>query len=283
MTSERKEVPLPSGMVVSMRGYSNVEHKEYIGALTERGLTEAINRVLTHCADEILVPGPQPPKDANGGLSWVDAFSGDRLTALKEIRALSYPNGHEYYAKMVDPKRPRGKGEFEYTVDLRNAPVGAIKIQPLPESTIEALRAGTPLSCIADGHRVEFRIPTGHDEEAAAEIQAEQKSDDPAEKARVAILTQRNLIVSVTDVETDQPVHANDIHRWLAKISADGAATLEDAMEDAGCGMDLSFVARSPWGNEVRGVVPFDDEFFRPSKERRKNAEARRAVAQSGV
>ncbi len=54
MTSERKEVTLPSGMAVNMRGYGNLEHKEYIEALRSVGLTDAITRVLTHCADEIM-------------------------------------------------------------------------------------------------------------------------------------------------------------------------------------------------------------------------------------
>jgi hypothetical protein len=219
------EITCPSGLKVEVRGLKGKELKIFQDkSKVGKDGAAVLDRILDACVERVIDPGLYTLND-EGKLSWSDVLLGDEFFLFVEIRKQTFGNTYAFRARcpVNDCKH-----KFEWELDLSELPV-----MPLPASTVEALRTGTPLETkLPDGRAVKFRLLTGKDEREVMKLTG-------AENPMISMLA--HCIVSLGG-ETDK----TKIRRELEETGLGELMKMRKLFDKSDCGIDTTITIKCP-------------------------------------
>jgi len=248
-------------------------------AAFSEGLGKAITGILTACTVSVEDPGPWMVKSsAEGketacGIDWERVTSGLRMWAMLTLRIKGKEGGHLIPVELLCPMCKRGEDEFSVDVDARPIEEGGELLWFEPEdgvAVIDSIVTGAPLSAEIGGIPIKVKPPSGTTElklQAASEAlhKSRGKGEDVNEMSIQNDVALRGRALQLAAVNTEPPVHPNDLGRWVKALPEDLYDELEAAIEASDWGVELSFAAKCPRGHSVAGEVPFVYLFGRPN------------------
>jgi hypothetical protein len=239
-----------SGLVVTARECKVTEENLVSDPATAREGRQK-TRLLEAVVLSVEDPGPYT-HERGGSLDWDKVLHGDREILLKEIRVASW--GQDYFR---DDNCPSCGDPTENWFDLTKFPV-----QPLPESSVEHVKTGKPLSCVLprSKRRVEFRLRRGRDEKELVRIRQYKEGRISSELLKLHVLAVEGIEVSkladylgaVDEPDPDFVMGSGDASFLRAKI------------DEADCGIEHQGSWRCKCGHRWTKDVDFSKDFFFP-------------------
>lgn len=245
-----KNVTLPTGLVVSLRGMKVREQKIFSDrALAAKGGTAG--RLVEACCEGVVDPGPYA-LGAGDKLDWAQVAQGDRFAALLAIRTETYGSVYDF-AWHCSQCRARNGWRVDLDKDLLR--------RHLSEADLETFRGSNRFEhMVGDGDAViVFKIATGADEAVIA-ANARRYKDSPISGA---------LISRVVDVVVDgESIPAAKRMAWFDDLGMADIVSLIEAMERHDCGVETSIAVTCECGADQEVDIPFGDGFWIPKSKR---------------
>jgi hypothetical protein len=213
--SEHVTITTGSGLVATFREFEVTEENLASGKIASREgkvKTRLLEAVTVHVDDF----GPYPTgRDAK--LDWEKVLHGDREIVCRDLRVATW--GHDYWR---DDPCPACDQPTDNCFDLR-----AFPIQKLPETSLEHVKTGKPLSCTLPKakKRIDFRLRRGSDEKELRRIASLREEEISSEFLRLHVLA----------VEGVDP---KDLEGFLTHINGADSSFLRYAIDQADVGID---------------------------------------------
>jgi len=246
------EVECPTGLVIVAREYQVTDEDLSANRRSIRRGTTNVD-LLAAITLKVVDPGHYTPL-AGGGVNWAKVVQGDIMTVLLKNRIFTW--GESY---TMSPSCPECRRPAPNDVDLSE-----LEPKPLPESSVEHVRDGTPLECTLPGaqKKVQFRLLRGEDERLIRRIKKDNKDSMSSSYLRARTL----------GIEGVEPRAWKE---WLGKLGGNDASYLRAQFDEQDCGIDTEFEFECGecdhvWFEEVR----FTKDFLFP-KYRKKEATKR--------
>lgn len=211
-----------------------------------------ISRILAATAEDVADPGPYKFTDRP---TWDKLLTGDRISALIQVRIATYTAEMEFYHQCTNETCRR---RFPVDVDL----IRDLNHLPLSEDDRTAFEAGDLLRThllTEDGDRreVEFHLMVADDERKLMRI-AERAAD-------------RQITMSLAQrINTIQDVERNDIAKFIGNMELGEMTALVDRLDGHDCGVDLDIEVECEHCDHFMEVaIPLGGkEFFLPTPKR---------------
>jgi hypothetical protein len=254
-------IHFPSGLVADLRKIKGSE----MAALAEQadggGRADPFSTLLSSCWLQTIDPGPYAfvlPGDAKPEMRRL--LKGDLLYGFVALRRISLPEGDTYD---FDAQCERCRARIPWSVDLREIPV-----RVLSKESVERVRGGRVFLTSVDdddgAREVRFNLQFLAQEDEMTRFMKSQK------RTKATLLdTLASQIVAIDGVGPDFRAR----YRYLNDLSMGALLTLQQAFEEADCGLDTAIDVRCVnsdcrWEQSI--ALPFDKRFFalrkRPAK-----------------
>lgn len=266
-----REATLLSGAVIAQRPLMLADQNRLTVAARRRSpkiIDDAIRALLKNTTTTVLDAGPYAVT-ADGHLPWDRVLSGDRMDAMINLRAASYPEGEKALCEV----RCSSCGEvFGWEVEVETDLIR----RPYTPEAIERVRTGDPFEATVGAYTVTFVLNNGQTEQKYRRI-----ADDHPD--RDLSVTLRARILDVTGPEGKVP--RTEIMDWLdggngrgrwPGLTAAQAEDLRAAMDAVDGGYDTEIEAYHPaCGGRTVFDLPFE-VILAPSKKIRERRLQRR-------
>lgn len=249
-------IECPSGLTLEIQPLKG----ETIAALTREANkpnSAAADIMLQHAVQSVVEPGPYPFEPGSKP-KWGSVLQGDKFAALVDIRAFTL--GKEY-AFRVRCRDSACKQSFEWEIGLDELPR-----RKLPESSATALKTANRFeTTLPDGRTLTFKLLLGSDEAVLMKM----RRNNGGQVGPIDALVIRTL--SIEGCKPTDHAYREVFHRlgWQEVFD------LIEAVQEPDCGVETKFeVACTFCGLEQEIELPFDRDFFSPTRKSRKDASA---------
>lgn len=242
------QITCPSGLAGTIRSFKGKELK-LLGNRRDARSGAVIGNILGSCWLKTSEPGPYEVP-ASGRLVWDKVLLADRFFTLLRIRTTTYPD--DLYTFRLSC--PTCREPIEWEIDLDTLPV-----KPVPEASLEQMKAGEPFEATLNGTVVKFVLANGETEKRAAKFIKGQEIDVlPAIASR---------IVDIDGVDSAKRI------AWLEDLDFPDILSLRDQFDEVDGGVETGIdVECTDCGRTIPVELPLGEDFFTPRKLRRKGA-----------
>jgi phage FluMu protein Com len=212
---------------------------------------------------ETTDPGPYSFMTASDTTTpdWLRMVKADVIGALFQVRVGSFRDGHLY---TFTTQCPACKKRYDCDIDMQKVILD--KANPIPETTLEALKSGAALSAkLVDGRAVKFRLTTMGDDIAHAKIRKQLVRRKERANDTTNIIDQlAMMIVSVEGLTQLDPIRA---WKWARDLELDDLYSLIDQFDAQSGGYDTMIDARCPHCKHLQEIdLPLGRSFLDPRK-----------------
>lgn len=251
-----EHIVCPSGLAGEIRGLKTKD-ADVLAASKGKKKAEAINQILTSCWETTSDPGPYA---FTGTPIWDQTLQGDRQYILLQVRKATH--GAEYEFRAQCPQ-DACKARFDWVLKLDELP-----IREMHDEDRDQFRKENKFEAVAgNGQKVWYRLPCGEDEKRAAKLQSQHRDS-------LVTLALRMRIVEVDGLDVSK------IRSFVNELELRHATELLEDFQAHDCGVDTEVEVECPDCYSLFDVdLPFDQNFFFPSRHLRKKNAARKLRA----